>query len=716
MADNKITQTERNTKPNAGLHNFDSLVTYRGNSRDEDGRIKITVSYDHTPSVMKKAFNYFSVRGYKPLPDYAINDIPLMLENIEQVINVKFVPVKGKADINFMQGDSVKDDFAGVTTGNRVSTSRNVVIDSETLKEYRNDSNDSRRMFFRNMYHEIGHALGLDHPFGGGKGRDSGGKNSDFDINGTMMSYNFNRSSKEQKIADPDSITAIGLRSYDMIALQQMYGAPKEWKDQYKDGRTFTAEDMARRHIPLNLNGGSHTIDLSDAKEIGNVDLRPNSHNNRITGRYEQRDSLGGFNTTLTEESFEHLDQIVFPKEKYSNRKILTDNEHDMEYRNVAAFKVVVDDKGRDTYSVGEMLDGKASDTVFVFGMHSNDNTIYNFNNPNRIDGNRIAVDDSVSDVKVEYNPDIQSQEGKAVGGFDLILHSKNPNQKDVIVRLPEYPANQVSGIPIGRYAPDAYNSVRSDRNLEVHRYVVSDEHIKIYEGRKQGVVNLASVNPDSVAKKEAIETPNLKVLPEVEVVSTAEMPVTAISKESVFEQALKALQATPNSQQAQSAYHKAVGALIEATGVDETPKHHYSKEEKQQWKVEVNKTLASPNLNFDDAKKSWHQMRADTLEALLGGKIKGKEAVREAITRLDSNFNGKVDGNEIIKAAQNIEMSTELRTMLDDQPKFFAEVKRIANDAAKMDVTNAEGQTMPVSPMSGINVKPEDAHTNKVK
>lgn len=207
----------------------------------------------------------------------------------------------------------------------------------------------------------------------------------------------------------------------------------------------------------------------------------------------------------------------------------------------------------------------------------------------------------------------------------------------------------------------------------------------------------IASLVTEHPNKRQIFEKPTF-------IASSPEQPL-----QEAFTKALKALNASPDSAEAQSKYHQAVANLVKATGVDKDPSHSFSQAERDSWKLEVDEALDASGLSFKEAKQAWHQMRHDTLEDLLAGKIKGKEAVRSAILRLDTNFNGKTDGNEIIKAAQNIKMSEELKEKFKDKEAFFEEVKRIANDAAKMEVSNTPQQLMSIAPSRDPVIKQSD-------
>lgn len=178
-----------------------------------------------------------------------------VLAYIETLINVDFQEVTGQADPTMHVG---KVDLTAPTAGEGgfsysfTATNPSTIVDWDNFTVFRNDiSLDTNQDGL--MLHEIGHALGLKHPFSGSPTLPAELENNKY----TVMSYT----------ANPDNgLDSDGYQIYDIAALQARWGANLS---------TATGNDTytGRRNTTVDVvwdAGGTDTFDAS-AKTTGVV-------------------------------------------------------------------------------------------------------------------------------------------------------------------------------------------------------------------------------------------------------------------------------------------------------------------------------------------------------------------------------------------------------------------------------------------------------------
>lgn len=156
--------------------NINALAEYSWNANAGTGNT-LTYSFDNLPA------NTIALTAAQQA------NTLLALNAWAKIANVSFTQISGDADIDFGFGDlaSVGDDVAGVAyqtlSGPTQLSQVEVVIDDEILDDFARGEDG-----FRIMLHEIGHALGLKHPFEGSPQLSTALDTSSY----TVMSYTVN--------------------------------------------------------------------------------------------------------------------------------------------------------------------------------------------------------------------------------------------------------------------------------------------------------------------------------------------------------------------------------------------------------------------------------------------------------------------------------------------------------------------------------------------
>ena len=140
---------------------------------------------------------------------------------------------------------------------------------------------------FAALIHEVGHTLGLDHPF---SGVDTLAANDDF-VNYTTMSYTQPSNDAAWIGYEPDAKYMISTSPmvYDIAAIQHLYGAAE-----YNHGDTIYKYDPAK---PVSEaiwdSGGADTLDFSDFTLSCSVNLVPGGYSTIAFTGWTMTDNLG---------------------------------------------------------------------------------------------------------------------------------------------------------------------------------------------------------------------------------------------------------------------------------------------------------------------------------------------------------------------------------------------------------------------------------------
>ena len=134
---------------------------------------------------------------------------------------------------------------------------------------------------FAAIMHEIGHALGLDHPF---EGTDQLPKTQDF-TNYTLMSY----TDPEGVFFGNDYLISSTLMVYDIVAIQHLYGTAS-----HNGGDTTYKYDPSKPFVEAIWDsGGYDTLDLSNFDKACNINLTPGAYSTIAFPSWSMTDNLG---------------------------------------------------------------------------------------------------------------------------------------------------------------------------------------------------------------------------------------------------------------------------------------------------------------------------------------------------------------------------------------------------------------------------------------
>uniref|UniRef100_UPI0028E9B6A7 family 16 glycosylhydrolase n=1 Tax=Cardiobacterium hominis TaxID=2718 RepID=UPI0028E9B6A7 len=253
---------------------------YSGHKAGEGLRITYAFSEDGVE-------NGKVVDGHRPFSAQQKADIRTVLDHLEEQVNVKFTE-GSNATLNFYL-QNVDGGFSGVTTygGNVHLSGQHYATDDAFAREPRYVINPQTHTIgikhgWQTALHEIGHSLGMDHPFDH--------QNSSLNINKaedrndlTVMSYTTGQYEKE--VNGPDGYTYRNiplwqnkLGIYDLAALHHAYGVNPNYHsgDDTYGFKPFN-KDAVGNDIYIHDGSGQDTFDASEQTLDLNIDLTPGS-------------------------------------------------------------------------------------------------------------------------------------------------------------------------------------------------------------------------------------------------------------------------------------------------------------------------------------------------------------------------------------------------------------------------------------------------------
>ena len=267
-----------------------------------DGKTAITYSFPWLDGVASKFANgYGSEPGaatHGAMPGAQITNIKAAFQAWADVANITFTQVTETdagtvGDIRIAQSSSVSGQYWGycklVSNG-----AANAHGDIWISPSYGNGSFAVGTYNYMAMMHEIGHALGLDHPFEGNK------MPSGFDVrNYTIMSYtdpkgvwwlNSGTGQTEYLIKSP--------MVYDIAAIQAIYGANTAF---HAGDDTYSYSATAPFFAAIWDGGGNDTIDVSAFSKGCRIDLHAGAYSTLVFDNLQTlTNNLGiAFNCTI---------------------------------------------------------------------------------------------------------------------------------------------------------------------------------------------------------------------------------------------------------------------------------------------------------------------------------------------------------------------------------------------------------------------------------
>ena len=252
-----------------------------------------------TPVSLNYAFQSESI-GYlssdvviqRPFHNYEKEGVKTALNSIEQSVGVTFNEVFSAEDADFIFIVGQVGDGASLPPSNVIDASqiRYIKISGSETLNYFNENLGSEYGIYDNyqeayasgvstVLHEVGHLLGLKHPFDGNTLLPEEYNNKFY----TVMAYN-------SGCIGTDCFMPTTLKKMDIVALQYLYGKPVTQKNTGND--IYEYDDSYSYHQLLIDNGGEDTISLENVTKNSVVDLRPTAFSSIVPNPSFNKDEV----------------------------------------------------------------------------------------------------------------------------------------------------------------------------------------------------------------------------------------------------------------------------------------------------------------------------------------------------------------------------------------------------------------------------------------
>lgn len=196
-----------------------------------------------------------------------------IFEEFKSVANVDFVEDNTDPELYF--GTAVLPQWLGVMYSQGFGSDRSIWNDQEQAPY----GTDPGSFYYTTWAHEIGHAIGMNHPFGEGSA-------FGVDTDGSIMSYN--PGDYTPSVHDPVTdaatfaIKSSGLQIYDIAFLQHTYGANMNHN---AGDDVYTLDDSVLNERKTIWDAGGHDVIDATAQQIGvTIDLRENVDKVNLVG------------------------------------------------------------------------------------------------------------------------------------------------------------------------------------------------------------------------------------------------------------------------------------------------------------------------------------------------------------------------------------------------------------------------------------------------